>query len=48
MRSNMRDILESLRLLHIDKKLFITPEYEVQEIMNTIDWNTFERELDLE
>jgi hypothetical protein len=41
-KDSMQYILQSLRLLHIDKKLFITPEYEVQEIMSTIDWDDFD------
>lgn len=45
-KDSMKDILQSLRLLHIDKKLFITPEYEVQEIINTIDFDALERYLE--
>lgn len=45
-KDSMKDILESLRLLHMNDKLFISTEYEVQEIMNTIDWNAFERDLE--
>lgn len=41
-KDSMQDILQSLRLLHRDKKLFNTPEYEVQNIINTIDWDDFD------
>jgi hypothetical protein len=45
-KDSMQDLLQSLQLLHRENKLFITPEYEVQKIINTINWNAFERDLD--